>query len=96
MSSSPRRPECGVGRGGEEKLAEWVAQNRRYKRKCQLVKILQRDGWREPTTRERFRKIAISTAKNKDQFRDKARYTRRKIRVARDNSSQTKCSRKWG
>jgi hypothetical protein len=34
-------------------------------------------------TGERFRKIAISTAKNKDQFRDKARYTRRKIKLAR-------------
>lgn len=36
-----------------------------------------------PTTGDRFRKIAISTAKNKVQFRDKAQYTRRKIRLAR-------------
>lgn len=34
-------------------------------------------------TGDRFRKIAISTAKNKVQFRDKARYTRRKIRLDR-------------
>jgi hypothetical protein len=34
-------------------------------------------------TGEWFRKIAISTAKNKDQFRDKARPTRRKIKLAR-------------
>lgn len=34
-------------------------------------------------TGEWFRKIAISTAKNKDQFRDKARSTRRKIKLAR-------------
>lgn len=47
------------------------------------MKTLQNDGWQGPTTGERFRKIAISTAKNKDQFGDKARYTRRKIRLAR-------------
>lgn len=34
-------------------------------------------------TGDRLRKIAISPAKNKVQFRDKARHTRRKIRLAR-------------
>lgn len=53
MRGNHRRPGMGrVGLGlkgwvkGGGKIGEWEAQNSRYKRKCQLGKILRKDGWR--------------------------------------------------
>lgn len=82
MRSSHRRPETGwdwdQNGGWREggKISRMGSSEQKIEKKVPTSENLEK-GWveGEPTTGEQLRKIAISTAKNKDQFRDKARYT---------------------